>query len=89
MFQKVNEKRKNQSCSENKVHVSRDKNEKSFDYNNSFARVSFKKHDNLNKEEHKMKSEQIIKRTTSQRIRNALLKTKKQYKLIREEKTFR
>ena len=48
-----------------------------------------KKHDDLNEKEYKAKSEQIIEKTLFQRIRNALLKAKKQYKLIREKKTLR
>ena len=35
-----------------------------------------------------MKNEQIVEKTSFQRIRNVLSKTKKQHKLIREKKTF-
>ena len=30
MFQKINEKRKNQNCDENKIHISRNKNKRNF-----------------------------------------------------------
>ena len=86
MFQKINEKKENQNRNENKVYVSCDKNERNFNCDSFFARFDLKKHDNLNKEEHEAKSKQIIKKTLFQQIRNALLKAKKQYKLIREKK---
>ena len=87
MFQKINEKKKNQDRDENKIHVSRDESERNFNYNDFFVRFSFKRHLNLNKKEHETKDEQIVEKTSLQRIYNALLKTKKQYKLIREKKT--
>ena len=87
MFQKTNEKKKNQSRDENKIHVSRDEDERSFNYDDFFVRLNFKKHRNLNKKEHETKDEQIIKRVSSQRIRSALSKTKKQHESIHEKKT--
>ena len=87
MFQKTDGERKNQNCDENKIHVSRDENERNFNYDDFFARFNFKKHHNLNRKEHEMKDEQIVERTSSQRIRNVLSKTKKQHELIREKKT--
>ena len=86
MFQKADEKRKNQNHDENKIHVSRDENEKNFNCDDFFACLNFKKHCNLNKKEHEAKSKQIIEKTSFQRIRNALLKAKKQHELIREKK---
>ena len=86
MFQKTNEERKNQNRDKDKAYISRDESERNLNCDNSFARFNFKKHDDLNEEEHETKSEQIIKRTLFQRIRSALSKTKKQYELIREKK---
>ena len=80
-------KKKNQSRDEDKTHVSRDKNERSFNYDDSFARLNFKRHRDLNRKGHETKDEQIVERTSSQRIRNVLSKTKKQHELIREKKT--
>ena len=40
MFQKTNEKRKNKSRDENKAHVSRNKNERSFNCDDSFVRLN-------------------------------------------------
>ena len=86
MFQKTDEKRKNQDRDEDKIHVSRDKNERNFNYDDFFARLNFKRHHDLNKKEHETKNEQIVERASLQRIRNALSRTKKQHKLIREKK---
>ena len=88
MFQKTDEERKNQNRDEDKIHVSRDENERSFNYDNFFARLNFKRHRDLNRKEHETKDEQIVERASSQRIRSALSRTKKQHKLIREKKTF-
>ena len=88
MFQEINEKKKNEDRDENKIHVSRDKNKKSFNCDDFFVRFNFEKHYNLNKKKHETKSEQIVEKTLFQRIRNALLKMKKQHELIREKKTF-
>ena len=87
MFQKTDEKEKNQSRDENKVYVSRDESEKNLNCDDFFVCFNFEKHCNLNKKKHETKNEQIIERTSFQRIRNALLKAKKQHELIREEKT--
>ena len=66
IFQKINEKRKNQNRDEDKIHVSRDKNERNFNYDDFLARFNFKKHRDLNKKEHETKNEQIIERTSFQ-----------------------
>ena len=41
MFQKTNEERKNKSRDENKVHVSRNENERNFNCDDFFARLNF------------------------------------------------
>ena len=41
MFQKINEEKENKSRDENKVHVSRNENEKSFNCDNFFVRFNF------------------------------------------------
>ena len=64
MFQKTDEKRKNQNRDEDKIHVSRDENERNFNYNDFSARFSFKRHRDLNRKEHEMKDEQIVERTS-------------------------
>ena len=89
MFQKTNEERKNQNRNENKVYVSRDENERSFNCDDFFACFNLEKHDDLNEEEHETKNEQIIERASFQRIHNVLSKTKKQYESIREKKALR
>ena len=88
MFQKTNEEKENQSRDENKIYISHDENERNFNYDDFFVYFNFKKYCNLNKKEHETKNEQIIERTSFQRIRNILSKMKKQHKSIREEKTF-
>ena len=88
MFQKINEKKKNQSRDENKTRVSYNENERNFNCDDFFVCLNFKKHYDLNKKKHEIKSEQIIERTSSQRIRNILSKTKKQHESIREKKAF-
>ena len=88
MFQKTDEKKKNQNRDESKIYISRDENERNFNYDDFFARFNFKKHHDLNKKKHETKDEQIVEKTSFQRIRNALSRTKKQYELIREKKTF-
>ena len=87
MFQKANEERKNQSRDEDKIHVSRDESERNFNYDDFFVRFNFKKHRDLNKKKYETKDEQIVKRTSFQRIRSVLSKIKKQHELIREKKT--
>ena len=77
MLQKTNEKRKNQNCDENKVYVSRDESERSFNCDNLLARFNLKRYNNLNEKEHEAKKKHIIKRTSFQRIRSVLLKAKK------------
>ena len=86
MFQKTNEKKKNQSRDESKIYVSYDKNKRNFNYDDFFVRFNFKKHRDLNKKKHKTKDEQIVEKALFQRIRNVLSKTKKQHELIREKK---
>ena len=63
MFQKTNEEEENQSCDESKIHVSRDKNEKSFDYDDFLAHFNFKRYYDLNGKKHETKNEQISERT--------------------------
>ena len=77
MFQKTDEERKNQNRDESKIHVSHDENERSFNYDDSLARLNFKKYRDLNKKKHKIKNEQIVEKTSFQRIRNVLSRTKK------------
>ena len=89
MFQKMNEKRKNQSCNKNKIYISRDENERSFNYDDSFVRLNFRKHCNLNRKKYKTKNKQIVEKALFQRIRNILSKIKKQHESIREKKMFR
>ena len=86
MFQKINEKRKNQNRDEDKIHVSRNESERKFNCDDSFARLNFKKHCDLNRKKHETKDEQIVEKTSFQQIRNALSKTKKQHELIHEKK---
>ena len=88
MLQKTDGERKNQNRDEDKIHVSRDEGERSFNYDDFPARLNFKRHRDLNKKEHEMKDEQIVERASSQRIRSVLLKTKKQHESIREKKAF-
>ena len=87
IFQKTDEEKKNQNRGENKVYVSRDEGERNFNCDNFFACFNFEKHCNLNRKKHKTKSEQIIERASFQWIRSFSSRTKKQYELIREEKT--
>ena len=56
MFQKINEKRKNQSRSENKIHVSRDESERNFNYDDFLVRLDFKRYRNLNRKKHETKN---------------------------------
>ena len=77
MLQKTNEKRKNKNRGKDKVYVSRNKSEKSFNCDDFFARFNFKKHRDLNKKKHKTKNKQIVERTLFQQIRNILSRTKK------------
>ena len=86
MFQKINEEKKNQNRDENKIHVSRNENEKNFNCDDFSVRFNSWKHCNLNRKKHETKDEQIVERTSSQRIRDVLSKTKKQHELIREKK---
>ena len=88
MFQKTDEKRKNQNRDENKIHISRDESERNFNYDDFFVRLNFKKHHDLNKKKHETKNEQIVEKTSFQRIRNVLSRTKKQHESIREKKMF-
>ena len=87
MFQKINEKRKNKNCDENKVYILRNKDKRSFNCNNFFVRLSSWKYHNLNRKEYETKNEQIVEKMSFQQIRNALSRTKEQHKLIREKKT--
>ena len=66
IFQKTNEKKKNQNRDENKTRVSCDENKRNFNYDDFFVCLNFKKHCNLNKKKHETKSEQIIERTSFQ-----------------------
>ena len=88
MSQKINEKKKNQSRGEDKTHVSRGESERNFNYDDFFARLNFKRHRDLNRKGHETKGGQIVEKTSLQRIRSALSKTKKQHESIREKKTF-
>ena len=65
MFQKTDEKRKNQSRDKNKTYISRDESERNFNYDDFFARFNFKRHRNLNRKEHETKDEQIVERASS------------------------
>ena len=53
-----------------------------------FVRFNFRKHRDLNRKKHETKNEQIVEKTSFQRIRSVLSKTKKQHELIREKKVF-
>ena len=86
MSQKTNEEKKNQNHDKNKIYVSRDENERNFNYDDFSARFSFKKHCDLNKKKYETKNEQIVERMSLQRIRNILSKMKKQHESIREKK---
>ena len=86
MFQKTDEERKNQSRDEDKARVSCNENEESFNCDDFPVCPNFKRHCNLNRKEHKAKSKQIIKKTSSQRIRSALSRAKKQHESVRKEK---
>ena len=57
MFQKINEKKKNQNRNENKVRVSCDENERNFNYDDLFVYFNFKKHCDLNRKKHETKNE--------------------------------
>ena len=64
MFQKINEKRKNQNRDESKTHVSRNKNERKFNCDDFFVRLNFKKHHDLRRKKHETKNKQIVERTS-------------------------
>ena len=63
MFQKINEKRKNQNRDKNKVYISRNESKRKFNCNNFLVRFNFKKHCDLNKKKYKTKNEQILEKT--------------------------
>ena len=63
MFQKINEKRKNQNRDKSKVHILYNKDERNFNCDDFFARLNFKKHCDLNRKKHKTKNKQIVEKT--------------------------
>ena len=77
MFQKTNEKRKNQNHDENKARVLYNKNERNFNCDDFFVCLNFKKHCDLNRKKYETKSEQIVEKALFQRICNVLSKMKK------------
>ena len=56
MFQKINEKRKNQNRDENKARVSCDENKKNLNCDDLLVCFNFKKHCDLNRKEHEAKN---------------------------------
>ena len=56
IFWKTDKEKKNQSRDENKVHVSLNKNERKFNYDNLFVCFDFKKRYNLNRKEYETKN---------------------------------
>ena len=88
MSQEADGEKKNQNRDESKIYVSRDENERSFNYDDFLARLNFRKHRDLNRKGHETKNGQIVERASFQRIHNALLKMKKQHESIREKKAF-
>ena len=59
---KNKQRKKNQNCNKNKIHVLRDKSERSFNCNDFFVRFNFKKHNDLNKKKHETKNEQVVEK---------------------------